>query len=138
DPSQREGISSMWWRNAINQILYCLRYVPSLDDRVAFEMSQAIVARRCLEDGPETYLEAIEAALAEGGNLTTIPTPHTDAAIQSFVSALATKLREIHTWPLPPMVQLRLDRWKQLVGAAPPVGRIELRQLEVSKRLGFE
>ena len=128
----------MWWRNAISQILYCLRYVSTLDGRTAFEMSQAIVARRCLENGPETYLEAIEAALHQGGELNTIPTPHTDAAIRSFVSALATELRKLPTWPLPPMVQLRLDEWNQIIGSAKPVGRIELRQLEVSNRLGFE
>lgn len=128
----------MWWRNAISQIIYCLRYVSTLDGRTAFEMSEAIVARRCLEDGPETYLEAIEAALTHGGKLDTIATPHSDAAIRSFVSALATELRRIHTWPLPPMVRLRLDQWEQLIGAAQPIGRIELRQLEVSKRLGFE
>lgn len=128
----------MWWRNAISQILYCLQYVPTLDGRTALEISEAIVARRCLEDGPETYLEAIEAALTQGDELNTIPTPHADASIRSFVSALATELRRLHTWTLPPMVQLRLEQWEQIIGAAQPIGRIELRQLEVSKRLGFE
>lgn len=128
----------MWWRNAISQILYCLRYVPVLDGRTAFEMSEAIVARRCLEDGPETYLEAIEAALTQGEKLNIIPTPHTDSAIRSFASALAAELRRLHIWALPPMVQLRLEQWGPLIGTDQPIGRIELRQLEVTKQLGFE
>jgi hypothetical protein len=128
----------MWWRGTVSQILYCLQYVSILDGRAAFEMSRAIVAHRCLESGPEAYLEAIEAALAQGGSVRTIPTPHADNDFRSFLYALAAELRKINPWPPPPIVELKLGDWDQLVGVTQPIGRIELRQLEVSQRLGFE
>ncbi|MGW4098411.1 hypothetical protein [Mycobacterium sp. NPDC004974] len=131
-------IVTMWWHGAIAQILYCLQYVQILDGRGTFEMSHAIVARRCLAYGPQSYLEAIDEALAQGGSVRVVTTPHSEADIRQFLQALAWELRRTYPWPLPPVLELRLENWNQLLGAAEPIARIKLRQLEVSQRLGFD
>lgn len=128
----------MWWHGTITQILYCLQYVQTLDGRGAFEMSRAMIARRCVADGPQVYLEAIDAALSQNGSLRLVPTPHSEGDIRQFLYALAMELRRTYPWPSPTVLEVRLDNWNQLLGPAQPIARIELRQLEVSQRLGFE
>ncbi len=128
----------MWWRGAVSQILYCLQYEPVLDGRGAIDMSRAIAARRCLADGPQSYLEAIEAAIAQNGSVCVAPTPHTDHTVRPFLDALASELRSLIPWGLPFAQELRLDNWGQLLNGVQPIARVEMRQLEVSQRLGFE
>lgn len=128
----------MWWRGAVTQILYCLQYVQTLDGRGAFEMSRAVMAQRCLADGPQSYLEAIESALAQDESFRRIPTPHSEGDLRQFLQALAMELRRSYPWPLLAVLEVRLENWNQLLGVPQPIARIELRQLEVSQRLGFE
>lgn len=130
--------TNMAWRGAIAQILYCVQYVAVLDGRVASEMSRAIIARQCLSDGPQAYLDAVDAALLQDGSVCVVSTPHDDNNIRPFLHALAGQIRRNHPWSSPPALDLRLDDWTRLFGTAQPVGRIELRQLEVSQLLGFE
>ncbi len=128
----------MGWRGAIAQILYCVQYVAVLDGRAASEVSRAIIARRCLSDGPQAYLDAIDAALLQERSVCVVSTPHDDNDVRPFLQALAGEIRRNHPWSPPPALELRLDNWTRLFGTAQPVGRIELRQLEVSQLLGFE
>lgn len=128
----------MWWRGSVTQILYGLQYVTVLDGRAAIDMSRAIVARRCLADGPQFYLEAIEAAIAQSESVCVVPTPHTDNTLRPFLHALAGELRNLLPWEPPFAQELRLDNWGPLLNRTEPIARIELRQLDVSQRLGFE
>lgn len=128
----------MWWRGPISQILYCLQYEPVLDGRGAIDMSRAIVARRCLTDGPQSYLDAAEAAITHNGSVCVAPTPHNDHTFRRFLRALAGELRTLFPWGLPFAQELRLDNWGQLLNGIQPIARIEMRQLDVSQRLGFE
>ncbi|MCV7363264.1 hypothetical protein [Mycolicibacterium neworleansense] len=101
-------------------------------------MSRSMVVQRCLVGGPQAYLDAIEAALAQAGSVRLATTPHSENDIRQFLEALAMELRRNYPWVLPPVLELRLDNWEQLLGEVQPIARIELRQLEVSQRLGFE
>ncbi|WP_301144660.1 hypothetical protein [Mycolicibacterium fortuitum] len=101
-------------------------------------MSRAVMAQRCLADGPQSYLEAIESALAQDESFRGIPTPHSEGDLRQFLQALAMEVRRSYPWPLPPVLEVRLENWHQLLGVPQPIARIELRQLEVSQRLGFE
>lgn len=101
-------------------------------------MSHAMVARRCLANGPQFYLDAAEAALAQRESVRVVPTPHMENDIRLFLQQLAKELRYLYPWQVPSVLELSLDNWGQLMAGAEPIGKIDLRQLDVSQRLGIE
>ncbi|MUL46843.1 hypothetical protein FZI97_13125 [Mycobacterium sp. CBMA360] len=115
-----------------------MQYEFMLDGRAATDMARAIVARRCLTDGAQSYLEAIDAAITQNGSVCVAPTPHTDNTLRPFLHALAGELRNPFPWGPPFTQELKLDNWGQLFNVGQPIARIEMRLLEVSQRLGFE
>ena len=127
-----------WWNGPITQILYCIEYVPILDGRIASELAHSIIMRRCLVEGPETYLEAIDAALAQNETVRVLEISHQENALRQFLQGLAYELRRRYPWPAPPIIFLDRSNWAQLIGTTPALGRINLLQLDVSQRLGFE
>lgn len=86
----------MEWRGPVNQLLYGLIYATALDDRAVRQMAQAIVDRSYLVEGPEVYLDAIEAALASAATLSgAFEIPHSEEQLRDFLTRLADRLRTL-------------------------------------------
>ncbi|HST67715.1 MAG TPA: hypothetical protein VLM05_21270 [Mycobacteriales bacterium] len=113
------------WRPTVNGVLYQTQFAPTLDDeQLVARGAREVVERPLVGRSPQTTLDALRSALASGKRLTgSIPQPHDEDAVRSFLTRLADRLEASRPWPVPPY---RVLSWKDRpdVLDAPAVARV--------------
>ena len=105
-------LSQEFWRGTINLILYSIQFTTELDNTKADAIADAIVEYRTFSDGPQVFLEALQAAL---DSETVILTPdwsepaygredlrRTEGEIRQFLHAVVQRLIHRQPWPSMP------------------------------------
>ncbi|MEV4754644.1 hypothetical protein AB0J86_05970 [Micromonospora sp. NPDC049559] len=123
------------WRPQLNAILYTLTYAPSLDAATVRATADNIVGRGSLRAGPQTYHDALTAALASGEQLTRdLGGEHGEAGVRDFVTRLLHRLDELRPWPEPAYERQPIDQWPTFDHGR-PVARVGQSLMNVQDRL---
>lgn len=113
------------WRGTVNGVLYQVQFAPTLDDdSLVASGAEQLVTQPLFGQPPAVTLEALRTALASGSPLSTsIPQPHAEASVRTFLSRLVDQLEAAAPWPVP---AYRVVSWRDHPEAldAPAVARI--------------
>lgn len=123
------------WRFRIGQIVYGLMFARTLDGNLVQRVTEDIVTRRSLREGPEAYDSAIAFALGSSEQLSTLhETKHSETELRDFLARVQQALEARRPWPEPSLVALSAARWPDFSHAR-AIGRINATAMGVSQRL---
>jgi hypothetical protein len=121
------------WRGYTNQIVYGTELQSPIDDHLLNRLADELIRQRYFRDPVENYYKAAVDALQSGEDIR-LDDSQDEGAVRDLLTRLLVVLDERRPWPEPPFRALPVEEWRA-VEAAPKIGQIPVRPVEVQGRL---